>query len=177
MHHFTLTVIAIFYSFAGLAQSHPANKSKRLKPYKAWLYSTSTVPIGQGYLYHLTDSFVLLTYTPPLTTKKIIEPYAFSKIKRIKLLRKGRIGKGVFWGGLVGFVIGFSVGINTDSLSDLCYEWGICDQRIEKGLLWGAGYSVLGMIAGGVIGSLKIKINLGKRGNIPKSLSPYVVPF
>lgn len=68
------------------------------------------------------------------------------------------IGRGALFGFAAGFVYGFINGDNTP-----CKSSGICIRfsPIQNGLLYSIYTTPLGAVAGGFLGSLKIKINIG----------------
>ena len=76
-------------------------------------------------------------------------------VKTIKFRRKGRIGRSIFHGALVGFVFGGIIGlISGDDDPDAWFRL----TAEEKAAIGGVTLGLIGGSAGGIVGSFKIKI-------------------
>jgi len=139
-----------------------AQKSKN-KVYKVWVTKVDKSKIIKGLLYKANDDSLIII---DKHSKKI--RIAASKIEKIKIRRKGKIGNGVLIGALTGLVTGGLIGLvsgdEPDETVDYGWPFGTIthegEKASEKALLYGIPLAVVGSSVGAIIASKKNRITI-----------------
>jgi hypothetical protein len=172
----TYLVLLVWLIFLlGFSLSLSAQKPFKKDIYKARVLESRTKLISTGYLYQLQDSSILISHSefkPIIVKMDLIE---IQKIDCIRVRKKGKIGKGILYGGLAGFAIGaitgFASGDDPSGFLSFTAE--------QKGVMLGTFFMIPGAIIGGIIGAQTIKIPINKNQKIyakqKKELKKYLV--
>jgi len=145
-----LHVLFIIFLFHQLNAQETATKNRK---YKTWVKKTDSKSRLVGVLYQVEDTKLLISNSfehevYDLNQFEYQDVYAY-EIEKIKLRRKGSIGRGILIGVASGFVTGAIIGfVNGDEpCHPTCFIGGSAE---DLGLIGG--------VVGAVVGSLKISI-------------------
>lgn len=138
------------------------NTIQKNKIYRTWITLNSKPFKTTGVLYEIKDSSILVS------NSLVIQDYSTDRfgtfklhindIETIKIRRKKRVGTGVLLGAITGFCVGGIIGL-IDGDDPPCRSF--CVLRFtagQKALMAGIPLSIVGAVAGAIIGSVKIKI-------------------
>lgn len=133
-------------------------------PYQIWIDGKGGTTEEPAYLYLLADRSFYVSPTPLVDASKLIE-YNIPDVYTLKFRRKGSI--------ITGALLGASAGFLANGIADLLRQrhtesaCGVCPLLAELDLKKGpnrrryVGSTLLGGIAGGLIGSIRINISIG----------------
>ena len=127
-------------------------QKKKVSTYKVWVEMRESDLRYTGILLGLKDSSVVLQFWNEENALEI----PVKRIDRIKIRRKGAIGKGAAIGGVAGlvtgFLIGYSQGDDPESFFAMSAE--------SKGAYSALGIGMVGAAAGTIFGALKKKFSI-----------------
>jgi len=133
------------------------NKQEKKEIYKVWVTKLDKSSKAKGYLFETHDSLVTIMSYSTLGGSQDI---AVSNINEMKFRKKGKFGKGVLYGTLIGVSIGVILGYASgdDNGGIISFTAG------EKATFLGIFFSLPGAIIGGIVGH-RMNFNIPIRGN------------
>ena len=148
---------------ADSAKTNEEKNAVRNGKYYCWIYADS-IPykVCKSFIYAATDSGIVFAVAAEGNAFKSEKWQLcfldFSKIKHLKIKRRGSVGLGIIVGASAGFIVGSFLGMAGIP------EYGIIGdmQPGENGLTGGALFCIPGSIIGGVRGSFPRKIPINK---------------
>jgi len=150
IHILLLSIIIISHQ----TLSSQTTKLENGHTFKLWVSKMDKSKKAKGYLYEIEDSLITVM---DFSGQGVYQKVDVQNIKEIKLRKRGKPMKGIFFGALVGFsmgaIIGYAAGDDQGSFS--LFSAG------EKAIIGGTLLVIPGAIIGGVIGhqmSVKIPI-------------------
>lgn len=147
-------IIAMFNSNSFAQDNNDINKVKSNKDYKVWLYSDKG-QLGNGDLLKALDDSIVLSKHNKMSLKS----YAVEDIKEMKLRSKSKLAGGIILGSITGFAIGWIAGYTQGDDKPEVGKLNIFQYtKKEKGVFFGITGIIPGVIIGGLIGSVKLKI-------------------
>lgn len=148
---------------------------------EVWVTPMDSSEVVRGWLHRLNDTTLVLqeedTRIPEARRKaipEVVQIFPYQNIRHVKVRRRKQIGKHAAFGAAGGFVIGTLTGLLIFDDEPACDPSGIdgrmCDESLlspqtkwEKSLLLGFGTGGVGLVGGGVYGSVKVKFPIGGR--------------
>jgi hypothetical protein len=151
-----LIVLGLWNQMAAppLADSTPLQH----KRYKTTIVTNTTGKVN-GYFYSIDDTAISLT-SAPFPKRGLaygvatINKYEFQDLKTVQFRRKGSIGRGAVYGGLIGLSSGALAGLASKPQSSGFLTFSRRDQAIIFGTLG----AVQGLIAGLIVGAFGHKV-------------------
>lgn len=131
------------------------NTKENIKVHKVWISLVNSSKVIKGNLYSVDENSIKIIDNESfdISNLQIISP---SQIEKIKIRRKGKVGKGVWIGGLTGLGIGVVSGLVS---SDDSNEWfGFSPE--EKAVINGIFLTPVGAGVGALIASKKEVITI-----------------
>ena len=121
------------------------NTKEDIKVHKVWISLVNSSNIIKGNLYAVDENAVKIIDNKSfdLSNLQIISP---SQIEQIKIRRKGKVGNGVWIGGLTGLGIGLVSGLLSEDESDKWFGFSPGEKAVINGILLapvGAGVGTL----------------------------------
>ncbi len=155
MRKFKILVIVLLCS---LNTMFAQKSKKKIKVYKVWISKIDNSKIIKGNLYEVNDESLKIIgnrYSEIIVDVK--------DIHKIKIRKKGKIGKGAGIGALTGIatgaLIGFVSGDDPDEIIDGGWLFGTYSSHGtsagEKAAIWGVSLGAAGSIVGAVLGTKK----------------------
>ena len=139
---------------ADTAQIAKKGKAKK-KKYKVWLTLINRTDKVKGFLYAVNDSAIVVSSSSDLVTDQytasLNNSIAIANIKKIRLRKKGNIGKG--------YIIGTSIGIATGVLLGVSAADGDGFSTLAAAGMLGIVGSVVGTGVGSISGSKRYTID------------------
>jgi hypothetical protein len=117
---------------------------------------TNTAEMQTGYLYKIDDSTlhvtaVMLSGNTVPNGKLNVQEYKYADINSVKLKRHNSIGRGMLFGGLIGFGTGSLIGFASgDDSKDQLFAMTAGAKAIGLGMLMGTTGALVGLILGAV---------------------------
>jgi len=144
------------------------NTKENIKVHKVWISLVNSSNIIKGNLYSVDENSIKIIDNESfdISNLQIIDP---SQIEKIKVRRKGKVGKGVWIGGLTGIGIGVVSGLVSSDDSDDWFGFSPEEKAVINGIFLGplgAGFGALiaskkeAIIINGDIESYKRQMNL-----------------
>lgn len=137
------------------AQGNNGNDSLNLKLriYKANILSFSKKEYTKGYLANLSDSALQLSSSPVYfsasnTKNNFSAAYNYDQLKKVIIIRKGAVGRGVGYGALIGLGAGVITGL-TGTSGESSSDYFLFSPGQEV-----AFTGILGAVAGALIGAI-----------------------
>lgn len=159
------TLLVIFLCSVNLTIGQ--NTKENIKVHKVWISMVNKAEIIKGNLYAVEENAIKIIDNESfdISNLQIISP---SQIEKIKIRRKGKVGKGVWIGGLTGLGIGVVSGLVSSDDSD---EWfGFSPE--EKAVINGIILAPVGAGIAALIASKKEVITINGNVEIYKSQIP-----
>ena len=154
-----VTIILLLFP---LSLSSQDSGTQKIKYYNAWISINNDPGKVKGLLYEINDSSVSLSNLLNFTdhTTGFTEPVNidFSNIDVIKIQKDRKVAKSVMTGMITGFIIGGISGPLIVRMGASQPPFATPAQWTASVMIPGAGLAICGSIAGGLIGSFKIKI-------------------
>jgi hypothetical protein len=170
---FQITIATIII-FCLCFQSGLGQNSQQIREgnyYKAWVKPIDKSHQVKGCLSEIGDSMIIVTNLSNYKNKSI----ELKNIKSIKFRKKGKIGKGILFGALIGFSVGGILGLSEGDDED-CFIF--CQTAEQKAGTYGILLAIPSAIIGGVIGSVRIKIPInGNSRNEKEKLLKYKLTY
>jgi hypothetical protein len=149
-------------------------KNRKSANYKIWVTSMDNSKKYRGYLREVEDSTIVVSnYLNKKKSNYLTLNIDIRGVEKIKFRKKGKVGKSILWGAFTGAALGAIIGLASgddvpgrdcplprsgptipfDGLFERpCYSAG------EKAVIGGVGGGAWGILIGGIVGSVKIKI-------------------
>lgn len=140
----SIFLLSIQISFGQVTSSNEKPK----KAYMVYVQPLYNAPTFKGYLSEIGDTLVIV----PLNVNKPIKKIRLDKVNYLNFKDKGKVGRGIGLGGLMGFGLGALVGYGTTP-SDPFY-FGPRANALPGGILG----LIPGLLIGGKVGSKKIQV-------------------
>lgn len=163
----SITVLQNAYSQDTTAVNADSSKLKTGKPnviYNCWVFGNDSVPgkVRKGFIHSTADSGIVFSLSSTknnfLPKNRVLIYRDVFSIDKIKIRRNKSVQKGILIGAGAGFLLGGILGLSGIP------DYGVMNSLppAENAAAGGLTFFVPGMVIGGVIGSLRIKIQLNK---------------
>lgn len=138
--------------------------------YNAWIYNdlSLTYKTRKGFILSVSDSGIVFSVSATgnkfLIKDRMSEYILAENIDKIKIRRKGSVGKGILIGGVAGFLIGGIIGLAGGDDPESQGGFNIFSYSAEeKAAIGGILVGIPATIIGGIVSSLRVKIPINKK--------------
>ena len=160
---------------------HPEKRQHPIRKfaYKCWLYGSFNFSCKscKVYLQNIDDTSLTISIAKQgnsfLDTARINKTISISNIDKLKIRKKGSVGKGMLIGAATGFAVGGLLGFMGIP------DYGVLDELPpgENALAGGFVFSIPGIVIGGVLGSLRVKIPINKNQDLYQRQKPVIARY
>lgn len=136
-----LLVIFLCSSYVTIGQ----NTKNNIKVHKVWIFMVNSSKIIKGNLYAVEENAIKIIDNESFDISNL-QSISPSQIEKIKIRRKGKVGKGIWIGGLTGLGIGIVSGLLSEDESDKLLGFSPEEKAVINGILLapvGAGVGTL----------------------------------
>ena len=139
-------------SYKHTIQTDSGTEVKRIKLFNAWVFKNDNTVI-KGMLYSADLNGITLAKNNTFTESDFVI-IKVAEIAKIKLQKKGQLGKSALIGGVAGAVVGGLIGYSRGDDENIIFSMSKEDKAIVNGL----GFGVLGGGLGLIMGTAKKQI-------------------
>jgi hypothetical protein len=156
-------VLGFFITNLTICNNVGAQSASTKAKHRIWVNQTGVGDKYKGFLYMVKDSSIYMSPFLKNDDSALMgnnyQKIDYQQIDIIKIRRKGKVGRGMLIGSLLGFSIGSFIGL----MSEDDTEGLIRFTKNEKFWISSISLGTHGMIIGAIIGSAKIKIPINGR--------------
>lgn len=160
-------IAAILIGMMLLHNTNAQEPNNLKSKYKCWIYydSTSAYSNLKGIIHSVADSGIIFATSISGNTFKEddrqLRYLEISNIEKIKIRKKGNVGRGILIGAGVGFLVGGLIGYASGDDNP-----GWFSMTAEaKAVALGTALSIPGMLIGGIAGATRITIPISRKQN------------